>query len=485
MNEEIRNLQPENVWNNFADLNAVPRPSKKEERVIAFMEEFGKKLELETLTDKAGNVVIKKPASPGMENRKTVVLQSHLDMVHQKNNDTDFDFSTEGIKMYVDGDWVRARGTTLGADNGLGVASIMAILESKDIPHPPLEALFTIDEETGMTGAKNLDDSILDGEILLNLDTEEDDEIGIGCAGGVDITAERTYEEVSLPENHVAYKISVKGLNGGHSGMDIIKGLGNANKIMNRILYNAIRYGVRISRVEGGGLRNAIPRESNAVVTVDSTRKDEFLSDSNTLIEDIKKEYASLEENLFIGIEQTDTPEKVMLEETQNAFLKSVYAARNGIHRMSPEVEGLVETSNNIANITAVDGKIKISCLTRSSVESNKNDMANSLISAFELGGFEVNLTGEYPGWKPNPDSDILKVVGNIYEKQNGEKAHIAAVHAGLECGIIGSHYPKMDMVSFGPTIRGAHSPDERASISSVQKFWNLLLGILENIPSK
>lgn len=485
MNEEIRNLQPENVWNNFADLNAVPRPSKKEERVIAFMEEFGKKLELETLTDKAGNVVIKKPASPGMENRKTVVLQSHLDMVHQKNNDTDFDFSTEGIKMYVDGDWVRARGTTLGADNGLGVASIMAILESKDIPHPPLEALFTIDEETGMTGAKNLDDSILDGEILLNLDTEEDDEIGIGCAGGVDITAERTYEEVSLPENHVAYKISVKGLNGGHSGMDIIKGLGNANKIMNRILYNAIRYGVRISRVEGGGLRNAIPRESNAVVTVDSTRKDEFLSDSNTLIEDIKKEYASLEENLFIGIEQTDTPEKVMLEETQNAFLKSVYAARNGIHRMSPEVEGLVETSNNIANITAVDGKIKISCLTRSSVESNKNDMANSLISAFELGGFEVNLTGEYPGWKPNPDSDILKVVGNIYEKQNGENAHIAAVHAGLECGIIGSHYPKMDMVSFGPTIRGAHSPDERASISSVQKFWNLLLGILENIPSK
>lgn len=485
MNEEIRNLQPENVWNNFADLNAVPRPSKKEERVIAFMEEFGKKLELETLTDKAGNVVIKKPASPGMENRKTVVLQSHLDMVHQKNNDTDFDFSTEGIKMYVDGDWVRARGTTLGADNGLGVASIMAILESKDIPHPPLEALFTIDEETGMTGAKNLDDSILDGEILLNLDTEEDDEIGIGCAGGVDITAERTYEEVSLPENHVAYKISVKGLNGGHSGMDIIKGLGNANKIMNRILYNAIRYGVRISRVEGGGLRNAIPRESNAVVTVDSTMKDEFLSGSNILIEDIKKEYASLEENLFIGIEQTDTPKKVMLEEAQNAFLKSVYAARNGIHRMSPEVEGLVETSNNIANITAVDGKIKISCLTRSSVESNKNDMANSLISAFELGGFEVNLTGEYPGWKPNPDSDILKVVGNIYEKQNGEKAHIAAVHAGLECGIIGSHYPKMDMVSFGPTIRGAHSPDERASISSVQKFWNLLLGILENIPSK
>lgn len=485
MNEEIRNLQPENVWRNFADLNAVPRPSKKEERVIAFMEGFGKKLELETITDNAGNVVIKKPATPGMEDRKTVVMQSHLDMVHQKNNDTDFDFSTQGIEMYVDGDWVRAKGTTLGADNGLGVATIMAILESKDIPHPALEALFTIDEETGMTGAKNLDDSILDGEILLNLDTEEDDEIGIGCAGGVDITAERTYEEESVPEDHVAYKISVKGLNGGHSGMDIIKGLGNANKMMNRVLYNASRNGARISNVDGGGLRNAIPRESNAVVTLQSTKTDGFLSESNTLIEEIKKEYASLEENLSISIEQTDKPEKVMLEEAQNAFLKSVYAARNGVHRMSPEVKGLVETSNNIARITAANGKIKISCLTRSSVESNKIDLAHSLVSAFELGGFEVNLNGEYPGWKPNPDSDILKVVADTYEKQNGEKAHIAAVHAGLECGIIGSHYPKMDMVSFGPTIRGAHSPDERASISSVQKFWKLVLGILENIPTK
>jgi dipeptidase D len=361
----------------------------------------------------------------------------------------------------------------------------MAILESEEIVHPSLEALFTIDEETGMTGAKNLDNSILDGEILLNLDTEEDDEIGIGCAGGVDITATKAYGEERTPENHIAYKITVKGLNGGHSGMDIIKGLGNANKLMNRVLYNAAKHGARVSNVEGGGLRNAIPRESNAVVTIDKSDIDSFLSESDVLIEAIKKEYASLEENLSIEIEQTETPENIMSQDSQNAFLKSIYAARNGVYRMSPEVKGLVETSNNIAKISAGNGEIKVSCLTRSSVESNKNDLANSLVSAFELGGFEVNLAGEYPGWKPNPDSDIVKVVDKTYEKLNGEKAHIAACHAGLECGIIGSHYPEMDMVSFGPTIRGAHSPDERVSISSVQKFWELVLEILKNIPAK
>lgn len=485
MNEEVRNLEPGNVWNNFADLNAVPRPSKKEERVIEFMEDFGKKLGLETITDNAGNVVIKKPASPGMEDRKTVVLQSHLDMVHQKNNDTDFDFSTQGIEMYVDNDWVRAKGTTLGADNGLGVATIMAILESSEIAHPPLEALFTIDEETGMTGAKNLDNSILSGEILLNLDTEEDDEIGIGCAGGVDITATRNYEEEAVPENHNAYKISVKGLNGGHSGMDIIKDLGNANKLMNRVLYTASKNGARISNMDGGGLRNAIPRESNAYVVVEESKKDTFLSEVSTVAEAIKKEYAALEENLTIEVQPTESSEKIMAIDAQDAFLKSVYAATNGVYRMSPDVKGLVETSNNIARITVGDGKIKVSCLTRSSVESNKNDLANSLVSAFELGGFEVDLAGEYPGWKPNPNSDIVKILDEIYEKQNGEKAHIAACHAGLECGIIGSHYPEMDMVSFGPTIRGAHSPDERVSISSVQKFWGFLLEILKNIPAK
>lgn len=486
MNEEVRKLEPKALWNNFADLNAVPRPSKKEERVIAFMKEFGKNLGLETIEDNAGNVVIKKPATKGMENRKKVVLQSHLDMVHQKNNQTNFDFSTQGIDMYVDGDWVRAKGTTLGADNGIGVASIMAILQSSDIPHPALEALFTIDEETGMTGAKRLDENMLDGEILLNLDTEEDDEIGIGCAGGIDITATRTYESISTSENAQAFKISVKGLNGGHSGMDIIKGLGNANKLMNRVLYDGfVNSGMQIAWLKGGGLRNAIPRESNALVVVEKDKIENFEKRFLELAEAIKTEYASLEENLTINLETAEVPDKVMENGTAGAFLKSVYAAVNGVYRMSPDIENLVETSNNIAKVNAENGNLEIMCLTRSSVESNKWDLGNSLRSAFELGGFKVKIDGDYPGWKPNRDSDILTVLDELYEKLNGEKAHVAACHAGLECGIIGSHYPEMDMISFGPTIRGAHSPDERASISSVNKFWKFLLEILKNIPEK
>ncbi len=486
MNEEIKQLEPKAVWNNFAKLNAVPRPSKKEERVIAFMKEFGKNLGLETIEDSAGNVIIKKPATNGMENRKKVVLQSHLDMVHQKNNQTNFDFATQGIEMYVDGDWVRAKGTTLGADNGLGVASIMAILESKEIAHPALEALFTIDEETGMTGAKNLDEDILSGEILLNLDTEEDDEIGIGCAGGIDITATKTYAVKKTSENDSTFKISVNGLNGGHSGMDIIKGLGNANKLMNRMLYDGfIHCGLQISEIKGGGLRNAIPRESNAIVVVEKTKIADFKNRFSELAEAIKTEYASLEENLNITFESTKMPAKVMEDAAQKAFLKSVYAAVNGVYRMSPEIEGLVETSNNIAKVEVENGNSQILCLTRSSVESNKWDLANSLRSAFELGGMEVAIDGDYPGWKPDRNSAILTVLDNLYEKMNGEKAEVAACHAGLECGIIGSHYPKMDMISFGPTIRGAHSPDERASISSVKKYWKFLLEILENIPEK
>ncbi|HET8810735.1 MAG TPA: beta-Ala-His dipeptidase, partial [Flavobacteriaceae bacterium] len=394
MNEAIRNLEPKAVWNKFADLNAVPRPSKKEERVIAFMKEFGKSLGLETIEDSAGNVIIKKPATKGMEDRKTVVLQSHLDMVHQKNNDTDFDFSTQGIEMYVDGDWVRAKGTTLGADNGMGVATMMAILESDEIPHPVIEALFTIDEETGMTGAKNLDEAILKGEILLNLDTEEDDEIGIGCAGGVDITAIRSYKEETVSADFETYKISVKGLNGGHSGMDIIKGLGNANKLMNRILFNAGKnHGLRISKMNGGGLRNAIPRESNAIFCVEKSKSKAFLAETALLIEAIKTECASLEKDLTIEIVPTENLEKVMETQAQEQFLKAVYAATNGVYRMSPDIEGLVETSNNIAKISVENGTVEISCLTRSSVESNKNDLANSLVSAFELGGFEVDLS--------------------------------------------------------------------------------------------
>ncbi|WP_298881328.1 aminoacyl-histidine dipeptidase [uncultured Polaribacter sp.] len=486
MSEVVRNLEPKIVWNHFADLNAVPRPSKKEERVIQFMVDFGKSLNLETLVDKVGNVIISKPATKGLEDRKTVVLQSHLDMVHQKNNDTIFDFDSEGIKMIIDGDWVTANGTTLGADNGLGVAAIMAILSSKDIQHPNIEALFTIDEETGMTGAMGLEGGILKGDILLNLDTEEDDEIGMGCAGGIDITATRSYTEVETPEKSTAFSITVKGLNGGHSGMDIIKGLGNANKIMNRLLFDGFtNFGLRISEINGGSLRNAIPRESFATVTVDAISKEAFLLETNLLINNIKQEFLTLEPNLTIEIEAINSVNKVVDLGVQEGLLKSIYAAHNGVYRMSPDITDLVETSNNIARVIVKEGKIKIGCLTRSSSESNKLDLANSLKSAFELSGFEVELSGEYPGWQPNVNSEILDTVANLYEKLHGEKAHVAACHAGLECGILGQNYPKMDMVSFGPTIKGAHSPDERASISSTQKFWKFLIEILENIPKK
>jgi dipeptidase D len=486
MSQAIRNQEPTIVWNHFADLNAVPRPSKKEERVIQFMVDFGKKLHLETFVDKVGNVIIKKPASSGMENRKTIVMQGHLDMVHQKNSDTIFDFNKEGIKMFVDGDWIKAEGTTLGADNGLGVAAIMAILSSTEIVHPTIEALFTIDEETGMTGAMGLEGGVLEGEILLNLDTEEDDEIGIGCAGGVDVTATRTYLQEETPENTTAFSIVVKGLNGGHSGMDIIKGLGNANKIMNRILFDGFaNFGLRISQINGGSLRNAIPRESAATIVVDNISKEPFLFETNELINNIKEEFSTLETNLLIEIQKVTLPKTVMSLGVQEGFTKAIYAALNGVYRMSPDVEGLVETSNNIARIIVKDGAIKVGCLTRSSSETNKWDLANSLRSSFELAGFEVDFSGTYPGWLPNLNSEILKIVSTIYTDLFKENPKVAACHAGLECGILGQNYPKIDMVSFGPTIRGAHSPDERAQISSTQKFWKLLLEILKNIPKK
>ncbi|WP_347374434.1 aminoacyl-histidine dipeptidase [Aequorivita sp. Q41] len=483
MNEEIRNLEPKALWNKFADLNAVPRPSKKEERVIAFMKDFGKNLGLETIEDEVGNVIIRKPATTGMEDRKMVVLQSHLDMVHQKNNDTHFDFDTQGIEMKVDGDWVRANGTTLGADNGLGVATIMAILESNEIEHPAIEALFTIDEETGMTGAKGLKGGLLKGDILLNLDTEEDDEIGVGCAGGVDVTATGTYTQVAVPTSAVAYTIKVKGLNGGHSGMDIIKGLGNANKLMNRILF-ATKEVLQLAKLEGGSLRNAIPRESVALVAISSEEK--FHSEFEKIKKGIALEYKSLEPKLSITAEKTDgTLAKVMAAEDQGLFLDVMNAAHNGVYRMSPDIADLVETSNNIAKVSVANGNIKVECLTRSSVETSKDSLANALTSVFNLAGYKVKLAGDYPGWAPNMDSPILKVLDNLYQKMNGEKANVAACHAGLECGILGQNYPEMDMISFGPTIKGAHSPDERASISSAQKYWKFVLEILKNIPKK
>ena len=485
MSQEVRNLEPKVLWNKFADLNAVPRPSKKEERVIAFIMKFGQELGLNTSKDEVGNVIIKKPATVGMENRKTIVMQSHLDMVHQKNNDTDFDFDTQGIEMYVDGEWVRAKGTTLGADNGLGVATIMAILESTTIPHPAIEALFTIDEETGMTGAMGLKGGLLEGEILLNLDTEEDDEIDIGCAGGVDVTAVAEYDEEDTPVEAVGYTITVKGLNGGHSGMDIDKGLGNANKIMNRLLFNGFEdFGLQISTIHGGSLRNAIPRESVAEVAIAPIYDEAFTFDMQEIINEIKAEFKTTEPNLEIVIEKSaTTPTKVMPPMAQFYMVRSIYAAHNGVYRMSADFDNLVETSNNIAKITVANGKLTVQCLTRSSVETSKFDLANALRSAFELMGCEVTFGGSYPGWTPNANSEILDVLTSIYEKQNGTKPHVVACHAGLECGILGTNYPEMDMISFGPTIKGAHSPDERANIVSAQKYWKFVLEILENIP--
>ena len=487
MSSEIRDLEPKQLWNKFADLNAVPRPSKKEERVIQFMKDFGNNLGLETIEDEVGNVIIRKPATKGMEDRKPIVMQSHLDMVHQKNNDTVFDFDTQGIEMHIEGDWVKAKGTTLGADNGLGVATIMAVLESDTIAHPALEALFTIDEETGMTGAQGLKGGLLHGEILLNLDTEEDDEIGVGCAGGIDVTATRDYNEEETPEFKIGYKITVKGLQGGHSGMQIHEGLGNANKLMNRLLFDGFEnFGLRISEIDGGSLRNAIPRESNATVAIDAVHKDAFEAEMKDFADMLKLEFKTMEPDLEIVISEIETPEKIMDLGVQEGITRALYAAHNGVYRMSPDIEGLVETSNNIARVIVKDGHIKIGCLTRSSVESTKEDLANTLRATFELTGCEVELSGDYPGWAPNMDSDILKLMVPIYERlNNGEKPHVAACHAGLECGILGTNYPDMDMISFGPNIKGAHSPDERAQISSAQKYWKFVLEILENIPKR
>ncbi|MDY3521044.1 aminoacyl-histidine dipeptidase [Riemerella anatipestifer] len=474
-------IEPQIIWKNFSALNAVPRPSKKEERVINFIKNFGENLGLETSVDKTGNVIIRKPATQGMENRQPIVLQSHLDMVCQKNNDVNFDFDNQGIEMYVDGDWVRAKGTTLGADNGLGVAAMMSILESTDIAHPALEALFTIDEETGMTGAFGLEPNTLNGEILLNLDTEEDDEIDIGCAGGIDVTATQKYNTQKVTEN--GFRITVKGLKGGHSGMDIHKGLGNANKILARFLMLAVAHEPRLVSIDAGSLRNAIPREGSVSVLV--ANKEAFSTEFETLKSEILEEFATLEKDLNISIESCDIEGNALSVEDSTKVILALNAAHNGVYRMSPDVEDLVEASNNIARVELKDGALQILNLSRSSVESSKLAVANQLRASFELAGMEVKFSGSYPGWKPKPGAEIIKVMEEIYQREFNSKPNVVACHAGLECGIIGANYPKMEMVSFGPTIKGAHSPDERASISSTQKFWKFLKEILANIPEK
>ncbi len=486
MNSPLSNLEPKELWNNFSLLNAVPRPSKKEERVIEFILQFGKQLGLETYKDEVGNVIIKKPASKGMEKKHTVALQSHLDMVHQKNADTNFDFATQGIDMFVDGDWVRAKGTTLGADNGIGVASIMSILASKDIAHPAIEALFTIDEETGMTGALGLKGGLMHAKYMLNLDTEDDHELTIGCAGGVDVTATGTYTTTPLTGDVKAFRVSVKGLTGGHSGMDIHLGRGNANKLMNRILSQADEsFRISLNSIDGGSLRNAIPRESVAEVILSSKSEGDFIAYIKEIAATLKSEYATTDPNLVIECSAMELPKTTLAKEFQNKLLRSLYACPCGIYRMSPDIDRLVQTSNNLARVLVKDGNYSIQCLTRSSVDSEKMDLAQAIKSTFELMGASVGFAGSYPGWAPKPTSAIVKLMSDLYTEMYKDSASVNACHAGLECGILGKNYPEMEMISFGPNIRGAHSPDERVQISSVQKYWKYLLETLKRIPEK
>ncbi|MEX1188832.1 MAG: aminoacyl-histidine dipeptidase [Bacteroidia bacterium] len=482
MSQEVRQLEPSLVWNNFENLNAIPRASKHEERVIDFIMGFGKSLGLEVKKDDVGNVLITKPASAGMENRPIVVLQSHLDMVHQKNSDTDFDFSTQGIQSYIDGEWVKAKGTTLGSDNGMGVAAAMSVLASNDLKHPKIEALFTIDEETGMTGAKGLKPGFLSGSIMLNLDTEDDDELCIGCAGGIDSNVSWNYREEPSPDDYSAFKIEVKGLKGGHSGVDIHLGRGNANKIMNRLIYTSPKVcDIRVSGINGGSLRNAIPRESvSTVLTADKEELEKFIIEFNSLI---SEELGSADPGLSITLSPVDKPERVMNKDDQKKLINAIYALPNGVYRMSVDISDLVETSSSLARIIVENGSFISQSLQRSSVNSAKRDIANSIRAAFELIGADVQQGGDYPGWKPLPDAPILKTMRELYTSMFNEEPQVKACHAGLECGLIGEHYPEMHMISFGPTIKNPHSPDEKVKIDSVQKFWSFLVKTLEEIP--
>ena len=478
----VRDLEPGVLWGYFADLNAVPRGSKKEERVIQFMVDFGEKLGLETTKDAIQNVIIKKPASPGMEGRKTLILQSHLDMVHQKNNDTVFDFDTQGIEMIIEGDWVRANGTTLGADNGIGVATIMAILASDSIEHPAIEAMFTIDEETGMTGAINLDPSNFSGEILLNLDTEDDDELSIGCAGGIDTNTSYTYSQEPVKSGSACFEIHVKGLLGGHSGMDIDKGRGNANKLMNRVhRYLRSEMVIQLISIDGGSLRNAIPRESVSVVAVEDVEK--FKKTFADIADTIKGEFSALEKELEISCHGCEAGGNALADEDFTKIVNCLYAVHNGVFRMSPDIQGLVEASSSLARVIVRNGEFTTQSLQRSSVESTKMDVANTVRVAFELMGCNVVQSGDYPGWQPNPNSEILNLMTNLYRERYNDEPQVKACHAGLECGILLKHLPDVDMISFGPNIRAAHSPDEKVQISSVQKYWGYLLEALKRAP--
>lgn len=484
MENILKHLEPTVVWNNFEKLCQIPHPSKKEQQMVAFIKKFGETLNLKTIVDPVGNILILKPATKGFENKKTVAIQAHLDMVPQKNRNKEFDFEKDPIEIIIDGEWVKANETTLGADNGIGVAAIMAILESKNIEHGPIEALFTVDEETGMTGAFNLSPEFLKAKILLNLDSEDEGELYIGCAGGMDTTAFFTYREEPIPEDYIAYKLSVTGLKGGHSGMDINKGRGNAIKIMVRILWEATKnFDLRLIEITGGGMRNAIPREAFATIAIPKDFKDEF-NEFYTFIYDIIKSELSISDPIFtLDLHASELPENAIDLNTHKKMLAAVYACPNGVIRHDPSMPSIPETSSNLAVIHSGGGKIELLFLLRSSIESSKDDLGNMLLSIYELAGAEVSHSGEYPGWRPNINSEILKVMQEVYANKFGKQPLVKVVHAGLECGVIGDIYPELDMISFGPTIHLPHSPDERVEIKSVQKFWDYLVEILKNIP--
>jgi len=487
MNDEIKKLSPEPLWKHFYNLTQIPRPSKHDQEAAEYVRKFGESLGLETKTDEVGNVVIIKPATSGMEDRKTIILQGHIDMVPQKNNDTEHDFLKDPIKTYIDGEWVKAKGTTLGADNGIGVAAALAVLEEKNIQHGPIEVFVTTDEETGMTGAFGLKPGFINGDILLNLDSEDEGELYIGCAGGVDTNAEFTYTEEKVPADSIAYKIEVKGLKGGHSGLDIILCRGNANKLMNKVLWNGFReHELRLASIEGGSLRNAIPRESVAVVTVPKTQQAKFEECFNKLSNEIVKEFRSTDPDVEVNLMPTDMPSFVMDSKTTKGLLNAVYACVNGIIRMSPDMPGVVETSTNLALIKSGNGKVTMASLQRSSIDNAKLDVAHSIRAAFEVNGAAVEHRGDYPGWKPDVNSPILHAMKESYNNKYGKVPEVKVIHAGLECGIIGAASGReLDMISFGPTIRFPHSPDEKVNIKTVALFYEFLLETLKNAPKK
>ncbi len=483
MSNEITGLQPQALWQHFYELTQIPRPSKKEERVVQFMKEFGEKLGLQTIVDDVGNVIIKKPATPGFEGLPGVILQSHLDMVPQKNSDTEHDFEKDPISSYIDGEWVKAKGTTLGSDNGIGVAAAMAVLESDSLQHGPVEVLFTVDEETGMTGAFNLKPGLLDGNILLNLDSEDEGELYIGCAGGVNTNGSFSYREEPVPAGMKAYKLAITGLKGGHSGLDIDLGRGNSNQLLFRFMFEAVRkFGMSLSAIEGGSLRNAIPRESFAKVVVPEMNAADFLKEVQVYEETYRIELGTVEPGLSFTAEEMPVPEALIEKDVQDKLIKAVYGLPNGVIRMSADMDGVVETSSNLAIVKSGNGKIEMLCLLRSSVDTAKDSLARSIQSVMELAGAEVVHDGDYPGWKPDVQSPVLQAMKEVYNNKFGKIPEIKVIHAGLECGIIGDAYPGLDMISFGPTIRFPHSPDEKVNIETVAKFWEFLTETLRNI---